>query len=215
MVKLSTKQKMWLVFSICLLVAFVAFTLVVAFVDVDDGVGLSHLNQFFWQNCGKSETWETITDWLGYLTIVGLLFFIGLQIWQCMYRKSLRKVDWNLIALDIVCAGLVAVYIFFEFVVVNYRPMLENGVAKASYPSSHVMLFVTGLFLSMYQIWHYVKSKPWRIVLTVLISTVMVIGVVGRLLAGVHWFTDIFAGVLISIFLCCLYLTFCIKKINH
>ncbi len=214
MVKLSTKQKMWLVFSICLLVAFVAFTLIVAFVDVNDGVGLSHLNHPIWQRCGKSEIWETITDWLGYLTILALLFCVGMQIWQWMRRKSLQKVDWNLIVLDIVCAGLVAVYVFFEFVVVNYRPMLENGVAKASYPSSHAMLFVTGLFLSIYQIWHYVKSKLWRIVLTVLISTVMVIGVVGRLLAGVHWFTDIFAGVLISGFLCCLYLTFCTKN-NH
>ena len=129
MVKLSTKQKMWLVFSICLLVAFVAFTLIVAFVDVNDGVGLSHLNHSIWQRCGKSEIWGTITDWIGYLTILALLFCVGMQIWQWMRRKSLQKVDWNLIALDIVCAGLVAVYVFFEFVVVNYRPMLENGVA--------------------------------------------------------------------------------------
>ena len=206
MTKLSTRQKIWLGLSIVGLVAFVVFTMVVAWVDVNQ-VGLSHLNQAVWRQFGKSALWERITDWLGYLVILAVLGILAWQIWQWVQRKSLRRIDVNLIFFDIVVAVLVFVYIFFEIVIINYRPELDHGVAKASYPSSHAMLFATVLPLLIWQIWHYIKSKPWRIVLTVLLTVVMVVGVVGRLLSGVHWFTDIVAGMLVSCCLDALYLT--------
>ena len=199
MSKISARLKLWILSSV-LLVLFIAFTLIVAFVDVD-GVGLSHLNQFFLQHCGKHIVWENITDWLGYLTICGLLFFICLQVWQWVRRKSWRMIDKNLICFDFVCIALAMVYIIFEFLVINYRPFLDNGNAEVSYPSSHTMLFATILPLLVYQIWRYINSKPWRIALTVLISIIMVVGIVGRLFSGLHWFTDVLAGLIIS---CCL-----------
>ncbi len=193
MFQFTRKQKVWLGVSIACVVAFVAFTLLVAFVDKDQ-VGLSHLNQFFWQHCGKSTTWKRITDCIGYAVILGVLGIVAWQIVQWLQRKSLKKVDWNLLAINIVMVCLVAVYAIFEFVVVNYRPDSD----KASYPSSHAMLFATVIPLLIYQVWHYVQSKPWRIILTVGLSVLLVIGLVGRLLSGVHWFTDILAGVIIS-----------------
>ncbi len=203
----SKKQKIWLILSFVLFTIFVGFTLMVALVDVDQ-VGLSHLNQFVWQKLGRNVIWEHITDWLGYLVILLVLGIVAWQIVQAFRRKNLMRIDQNLLVFDVVCAILVAFYAFFEFVVINYRPELVDGVAKASYPSSHVMLFATIIPLLIWQVWHYFKTKPWRIVLTVLMILVAVLGVIGRLLSGVHWFTDILAGLIISGCMGCLYQTF-------
>lgn len=211
MKKISPKKRLWLILSAVALVLFVAFTLVVKFVDVEQ-VGLAHLNNFVWQHLGANAIWESLTDWLGYLTILVIMFFMGLQVWQWVRRKSPRLIDKNLLALDLVLGSLVVIYLFFELVVVNYRPLLVDGALKASYPSSHAMLFCTLLPLTIWQVWHYLKSKPWCIVLTVLLTAVMLVGVVGRLLAGVHWFTDILAGIIMSLALCGGYLALTTKE---
>ncbi len=211
MVQFTKRQKLWLILGIASFVCFVIFTLLVAFVDVDQ-VGLSKINHFFWQHCGRHEIWERITDYLGYALILSLVGILAWQIWQWIQRKSLRKIDQNLLLFDLICVALVAVYFFFEIVVINYRPLLDHGEAKASYPSSHVMLFATILPLLIWQIWHYFKNKPLCIVLTVVISVILIIGVVGRLFSGVHWFTDILAGLIVSCVLDGLYLAFVVKK---
>lgn len=211
MIQFSRKQKIWLVLSVVSLVAFVVWTLVVAFVDVDQ-VGLSHLNQWFWQRCGKHEVWEQITKWLGYLCILAVVGLVAWQIVQWVRRKSLWRVDKNLLFFDVIGIIFFALYIFFEIVIVNYRPLLDNGVAKASYPSTHTLLFATVLPLLIWQVWHYLKNRPWRIVLTVLLTIVLAVGIVGRLFSGVHWFTDIVAGVIASCFLDGLYVALVTKN---
>ncbi|MBO4726135.1 MAG: phosphatase PAP2 family protein [Clostridia bacterium] len=205
MIQFSKKQKLWFVLSVAMLTLFVIWTLVVKFVDVDQ-VGLSHLNQFFWQRCGKHEIWARITKWLGYLCILVVACLVIWQVVQWVRRKSLWRVDKNLLLFNLVGVLFLVVYVFFEIVVINYRPLLDNGVAKASYPSSHAMLFVVVLSLLIWQVWHYYKSKSWQVILTVALTIFMVIGVVGRLFSGVHWFTDIVAGVIMGYSLVCFYL---------
>ena len=214
MLQISKKQKIWFMLGAVSFVLFVAFTVVVAFVDVEQ-VGLSHLNQFFWQHCGQHVACEHITDGIGYCLILAISALVVWQICQWVQRKSLRQIDRNLLWLDVICVGLFAVYLFFEIVVVNHRPLLENGVAKASYPSSHVMLFATILPSLIWQVWHYLKSKPWCIVLTVFLTILLVVGVVGRMFSGVHWFTDIVAGLIMSCCLNCFYLGFTGKRTTN
>ncbi len=205
MKKLSAKQKTWLIIGSIALVAFVAFTIVMAMVDVKQ----IKLNQFIWQHCGKNMVWERVTDWLGYLVILALLAMCVCQVWQWLRRKSLSRVDRNLILFDMILVCLVLVYFFFEIVVVNCRPELVNKVAKASYPSSHAMLFATVLPLLIYQVWYYLgKNQALCFVVTVCLSLALIIGLVGRLLSGVHWFTDILGGVIISCSLVSYYLAF-------
>ncbi|MCQ2382504.1 MAG: phosphatase PAP2 family protein [Clostridia bacterium] len=207
MIQFTKRQKLWLILGIVSFVCFVIFTLLVAFVDVDQ-VGLSKINHFFWQHCGKHEIWERITDYLGYVLILVLVGILAWQIWQWIMCKKLARIDWNLLMFDVIMVCLAVVYVFFEVVVINYRPAGD----KASYPSSHAMLFATVLPLLIYQVWHYLQNKPWRIVLTVALSSIQVIGLVGRLLAGVHWFTDILGGVIISCCLDCFYIFFVSKR---
>ena len=214
MVQFSKRQKIWFGLSAAALALFIVWTLIVKFVDVDQ-VGLSHLNQFFWQHCGSNKAWELITKLMGYLCFLVLAGLVVCQIVQWVCRKSLWRVDKNLLAFDAIAVVFLVVYIFFEIVVINYRPVLIDGVEKASYPSTHAMLFVTVLPILIAQVWHYLKSKPWRIVLTVVLSLFMVIGVVGRLFSGMHWFTDIVAGIIIASSMVCFYFSLVAKQSNN
>ena len=90
--------------------------------------------------------------------------------------------------------------IIFEKVEVNYRPIIMPGetLPEASFPSSHTMLalVVFGSAPSVFK--RYVKDKGMMQAITIGFYALAIITVVGRLLSGVHWFTDIIAGALIS-----------------
>lgn len=208
MFKFSVRQKFLFVSSLVCFLAFLVLTWLVVTVNVDSQVGLAQLNQFFWQRLGRQQVWELVTDVLGYLLIlivVGLVFW---QVYQWFSRKSLFCVDKNLLFLDIVLICVFVFYVFFEIFVVNYRPEIGTVSTKASYPSSHVMFFATVLPILMWLIWHYIKHRPTCLVLTILLSFTLLVGTVGRLLSGVHWFTDVLASLIISACLDCFYFIF-------
>lgn len=68
------------------------------------------------------------------------------------------------------------------------------------------MLTVCILGCALFQIRRRVPNSPLRIVLMVLCALVIAVMVVGRLLSGVHWFTDILGGVLLGTALTLLYI---------
>ena len=91
------------------------------------------------------------------------------------------------------------VYIFFEFAVVNYRPILIDGYLEASYPSSTTVLVICVMSTAIMQVCDRIKNaiiKRCIVSVTVVFIAFMVIG---RFLSGVHWFSDIVGGVLVSI----------------
>ena len=106
-----------------------------------------------------------------------------------------------------------AVYILFEFVVVNYRPILIDGFLEASYPSSTTMLVMCVMPTAIMQLTDRIKNNIIRVSVAVILSLFSVFMVVGRLLSGVHWLSDIIGGALISCGLVMLYCAFVsIKK---
>lgn len=141
--------------------------------------------------------WYSITDWLG---VVAILFALGYAIIggiQVIKRKSIFKVDKEIIALGIFYILIVAVYILFEKLSLNYRPVLMDGVAEASYPSSHTLMSVCicgSAILINKKLFNNKITKILNVLSLILIITI----VVGRLISGVHWFTDIIGGLLIS-----------------
>ncbi len=91
-------------------------------------------------------------------------------------------------------------YILFEIVVINERPMLVDGVLEASYPSSHTMLSVCIFSSAIIEMHKFFKQKKKQlIVLDSICTLIMLVIVVGRLLSGMHWLTDIVAGILLSL----------------
>ena len=147
-------KKKKLCIAIAFLATFALWTAIVRFVDVKaigpDGssVGLATLNGFVHKLTGVNWILYTVTDWLGLVPIAVALGFAILGLAQLIKRKSLWKVDRDILLLGIFYIVVIAFYVFFEIVVINYRPILIDGRIEASYPSSTTMLVNTPYVLA-------------------------------------------------------------------
>ena len=184
--------------------AFVLWTVLVSYVDVRaigqnaSSVGFATLNGYVHNLTGVNMFLYTITDWLG-LVPIGVAFgFAVLGLVQWVGRKSLFKVDRSILALGGFYILVLAMYIFFEIVVINYRPVLIDGYLEASYPSSTTMLVMCVMPTAMMQLHARIKSDVFRRCVLISIAAFTAFMVIGRLASGVHWLTDIIGGALVS-----------------
>ena len=184
--------------------AFVLWTVLVSYVDVRaigqnaSSVGFATLNGYVHNLTGVNMFLYTITDWLG-LVPIGVAFgFAVLGLVQWVGRKSLSKVDRSILALGGFYIIVLAMYIFFEIVVINYRPVLIDGYLEASYPSSTTMLVMCVMPTAMMQLHARIKSDVFRRCVLISIAAFTAFMVIGRLASGVHWLTDIIGGALVS-----------------
>ena len=185
----------------------------VRFVDVrpigpeGTSIGLSRLNGFFFRISGVNILWYHITDWLGVAAILVAFLFAMAGFVQLIKRRSILKVDHEILALGGLYIVVIGLYVLFEIVIVNYRPIImPDGIhPEASFPSSHTMLVCVIMGSAIMLIGKYVKEKQLCRVLRGICAAIIGMTVIGRLIAGVHWFTDIVGGVLISIFLLSLF----------
>ena len=201
---MEKKNKKALVCGASLLIAFVLWTVLVCLVDVQaigpegSSVGFGTLNGYVHDLTGVNMSLYVITDWLG-LVPIGIAFgFAVLGLVQLIKRKSLLKVDRSILVLGGFYIVVMAVYILFETVVINYRPTLIDGYLEASYPSSTTMLVMCVMPTAMMQLRTRIKNKVFSRCVMVAIATFVAFMVIGRLVSGVHWITDIIGGALFS-----------------
>ncbi|MBQ7093340.1 MAG: phosphatase PAP2 family protein, partial [Clostridia bacterium] len=140
----------------------------------------------------------TITDWLGLVPLGFVMGFALLGLIQWIKRKHLLKVDYSILVLGGFYIVVMAVYVLFEVLVVNYRPVLINGYLEASYPSSTTMLVMCVMPTAIMQFNARIKNNVLKRFVASAIIAFIVFMVIGRLVSGVHWFTDIIGGVLLS-----------------
>ena len=194
-------RKLWS--AICLLAAFVLWTAAVQFVDVQaigpqgSCVGLAAINGFWHEIIGVNWMLYVITDWLGLIPLGVVLLFAMLGLNQWITRKDLRKVDTDLLILGGYYLVVLAVFVFFEIVEINYRPVLIEGYLETSYPSSTTMLVLCVMPTAVMQMNTRIIKR--RKAFGCLITVFAVLMVIGRLLSGVHWLTDILGGMLLSV----------------
>lgn len=93
----------------------------------------------------------------------------------------------------------------FEVFAINYRPVLIEGYLEASYPSSTTMLVMCVMPTAIMQFHTRIKTEWLRKIFTYVIIAFTAFMVIGRLVSGVHWFTDIIGGALLSTGLVMLY----------
>ena len=186
------------------ILAFVLWTLLVKSVDVQaigpkgSEVGLAAFNGYIRSLIGTNMTLYTITDWMG-LVPIGVAFgFAVLGFVQLLKRKSIFKVDRSIIALGAFYIVVVAVYALFEIVAINFRPVLIDGVLETSYPSSTTMLTLCVMPTTAMQLKSRIESRPLRLLVTVAIYLFTAFTIVGRVVSGVHWASDIIGGALFS-----------------
>lgn len=206
--KKETKKDFGL--AISLLAAFLLWTAAVQCVDVQaigpkgSTVGFAALNRFVHSLTGVHFSLYTLTDWLG-LVPLGVAFgFALLGLGQWMKRKQLSRVDYSILVLGGFYAAVMAIYGLFEVLAVNYRPVLIDGVLEASYPSSTTVLVMCVMPTAAMQLRDRIQQKVFR-GFAVVITAYTVFMVIGRLVSGVHWFSDIIGGALLSAGLVLLY----------
>ena len=186
------------------LAAFALWTVLVEHVDVQplgpngSCVGLAAINGAFHALTGVHWALYTLTDWLGLVPIGIALGFASLGLVQLIQRKSLRKVDRDILALGGFYIVVLAAYLLFEAIVINYRPVLIDGNLEASYPSSTTMLALCILPTAMMQLKARIRSAAVRRAILGVLAAFTFFMVVGRLISGVHWLSDIIGGTLLS-----------------
>ena len=201
---MEKKNKKRFVLGTSLIVAFVLWTVFVRLVDVQpigpegSSVGFATLNGFVHELTGVNWVLYTITDWLGLVPIAVALGFAILGLAQLIGRKSLWNVDHSILALGVFYIAVMAAYVFFEIVVINYRPTLIDGYLEASYPSSTTMLVMCVMPTAASQLNARIKNTVFRRCAVIAIVVFTAFMVIGRLISGVHWITDIIGGTLLS-----------------
>ena len=199
-----TKNQKILIIGIFMLVLFVVWTVLVKIVDVEpigangSSVGFATLNGFVHKLFGVHMALYVITDWLSIIPLLFIFAFAVLGVVQLVKRKSIFKVDNSILILGGFYAVVMAVFVLFEFLAVNYRPVLINGVLEASYPSSTTLLVMCVLPTAVMQLKSRIKNEVFSKIVVILLDIFTAFMVVARLISGVHWFTDIIGGAIFS-----------------
>ena len=203
-------KKKWII-PIGLLTAFALWTVAVCFVDVapigpnGSAVGFAAVNGWFHRLTGVHMSLYVLTEWLGLLPVAVCVAFAVLGLRQWVRHKSIAKVDGDVLLMGGFYVLVLAAYLLFETIVINYRPVLIEGVLEASYPSSTTLLTVCVMPAAL--VWLHRRTAPrWILAVMVLFTAFMVFG---RLFSGVHWLTDIIGGGLLGGGLTALYAASC------
>ena len=206
--------------SIALLILFALWTVAVRFIDVQaigpecSSVGFATLNRFIHNLTDENFVLYKITDWLGLVPFVFVMGFAILGIVEWIKQKSFLMVDYSILVLGGFYIATIVVYIFFEIVVINYRPVLIGGYLEASYPSSTTMLVMCVMPTTMMQLNDRIKNRMLKISVNFLITAFIAFMVIGRLISGVHWFTDIIGGAIFSAGLVMMYYSISSLKVR-
>ena len=187
-----------------LLICFVVFTILVRCIDVqpvgpeNSLIGFATVNTAVHNYFGEHHLWYQLTQVFGILAIGVAAAFACVGLVQLIQRKSLLKVDRSVLALGFVYVAVIILYVLFEKLAVNVRPVITDEGLEPSYPSTHTMLILTILGTARYAVKKLLKNPKIVLILQILCLVIMILTVIGRLICGVHWLTDIIGGLLIS-----------------
>ena len=192
---------------------FMIWTVLIQIVDVQPigvngtNIGFATMNTYFHTLTGVHMQLYTITDWMGLVPLFVCMIFGILGFTQLLTRKSIYKVDIDILLLGIYYIIVILAYFIFEMYPINYRPILINGYMETSYPSSTTLLVVTVMPTLVFQANRRLKNDTIKKIICILTNSFMIYMVLGRLISGVHWITDIFGSLLFSIGLFYMYKT--------
>lgn len=201
----SKELKNNIIISVLMTLCFILFTYLVGHLDVakvgdaPEAVGFSGVNKVFYM-IGYHKFFYILSEILGFAAILVAVFFVFVGGYQLFTGRSLKAVDGEIYILGGFYALVLFFYVLFEKVIINYRPYIldEAEGPEASYPSSHTVLAMC-VFMSAAVLTHkYIKVERIAYITKIVLIAMMVATVLLRLLSGVHWFTDIVGGMLLS-----------------
>lgn len=206
------RNKKNIIVSIILFITSIVYTVLVKYVDVkqigpnNSSVGFSGINKWFSNLIGSNMTIYKISELLGYIVMLLVVIYGCIGLYQLVKRKNITKVDKEIIKLGLFYVLMLIVYVLFEKIEINYRPILIDGELEASYPSSHTILALCICFSSLITSKKYFNKNYIKIInLVTIVLTSLVLFL--RIISGVHWISDIIGGIIISFLLISIYQT--------
>ena len=201
---MKKNEKKSLLIGSLFLAIFAVWTVLIQAVDVQPlgqngtGIGFAAFNCWFHHFTGVNMAIYTITDWMGLVPVIICLSFAGIGLVQLIKRRSLFRVDADIMILGVYFVIVFLAYAMFEMIPINYRPILIEGRMEASYPSSTTLLVLSVMPALIEQIQRRLSDVTAKRIITIAAIAFAGFMVIGRLVSGVHWFTDIVGGVLLS-----------------
>lgn len=201
---MKKRGKKLLSVGMIMMVAFAIWTVLIQRVDVQPvgqngtNIGFASLNCWFHKLTGVHMGIYIVTDWLGLVPIFICMLFGGIGLVQLVKRRSLFKVDLDIIILGVYYALVIFGYMIFEMIPINYRPILIEGIMEASYPSSTMLLVLSVMPTLSFQVRRRIKNTIVKNVINIFSVAFSLFMVIGRTVAGVHWLTDIIGSVILS-----------------
>ena len=201
---MKDRKKYFLIGSIFVMM-FALLTILIMTVDVQPvgqngtDIGFAGFNTTFHEMTGVNMLLYTITDWLGLVPILICMIFGGVGFIQLVKRKSLLKVDKDIIILGIYYIIVIMAYLIFEMIPINYRPVPIEGIMEASYPSSTTLLVLSVMPTLVDQTDRRISDSFIKKLIGIFAVLFSIFMVTGRLISGVHWFTDIIGSIILSI----------------
>ena len=183
---------------------FALWTVLIRHIDVQKAgpngteIGFATINVWFHRLTGVHMLVYKITDWLGLVPIIICMCFGVLGLVQLIKRRSILRVDPDILLLGIYYVLVIACYLIFEMIPINYRPILINGNLEASYPSSTTLLVLSVMPTLKYQSDRRIANPMTRKSIALFVFAFSLFMVTGRLISGVHWATDIIGSVFLS-----------------
>ena len=188
-----------------MIMMFGIWTILLQIVDVQKAgesmtkIGFATFNGWFHKVTGVHMWIYTVTDWLGLVAVFICMIFGVIGSVQLLKRKSLLKVDKDILILGVYYLLVISGYLLFEMIPINYRPILIEGRMEASYPSSTTLLVLSVMPTLIFQCKRRIQNIKLRKICCRIAMLFTVFMVVGRLISGVHWFTDIVGSVLLCV----------------
>lgn len=201
---MKKNEKKSLLIGSIFLAMFAVWTVLILTVDVQPlgqngtGIGFATFNCWFHHFTGVNMVIYTITDWMGLVLVAICLSFAGMGLVQLIKRRSLFRVDADIMILGVYFVIVFLAYAIFEMIPINYRPILIEGKMEASYPSSTTLLVLSVMPALNEQIQRRLSGITAKRIIKIVEIAFSAFMVIGRLVSGVHWFTDIVGGVLLS-----------------
>jgi len=195
-----------LIIGLSLIFAFAIFTLLIMTVDLQpigpEGtyVGFATINGAVERKIGYNNTLYLITEFVGNLVVGTAFYFTAVGAIQLFTRKSFLKVDPQLYVIGGMYILALLLYLVFDKLGVNYRPHISGGeeLLEPSYPSSHTLLCLTFAPAGVILAPRYIKHRRVLFAFETTVSALALFVIIGRMLSGAHWFTDIVGSVLLG-----------------
>ncbi|MCQ2544078.1 MAG: phosphatase PAP2 family protein [Lachnospiraceae bacterium] len=187
-----------------LFLVFIFYTLTVKLFDVKpigpqgSEVGFATINGFVAKIFKYNDLFYDLTKVIALIAFLYIGAFAIMGLVQLIKKKSFAKVDLAIYGMAGIYALTAMFYILFEILIINYRPVLDEGELEASYPSSHTMLAVSVFGCALVYFLERLKASTLKTILVIASGVFAFLMAFGRLISGVHWFTDILGGVILG-----------------